>query len=817
MSESILELLNETKTRAERFVEVWRGVGSQVDTQLRSDYLPYRENPQVSKFLEKNHAEFCAMDDLLAHHFQRLIDDLLRPELTIATTGTTSSGKSALVNLLIGAEILPVAVQEMSAGVVTVRHGPSVVLTIHPTEGAKWETGTWNDLDDSSLRERLHDVMVTYLEVRNREGSSNGYEPADLVAPPIFEIQYPTWIGNHPEKLGLPTGCRFRLLDLPGMKFIGDESNLRVIREYVKEALCLVTYNSAETDPTRQKALLEQVVQEVKHLGGSPARMLFILNRIDEFAKDFKGQSNEEAFALRMTESIKKILADSLPEYSTDIAKISPLPLSTLPALFALRLRNGLGASAKYDATKLLKHFNFLIPEDVLEDLPYKPEKWTEHQCRRVGEAVWVTSRAGAFFDALSKHIRHNLPHLLITPLVHRFAKDCGQHLTRWVVNTASAQLNASQQQYQQQVARLKEAGARLDEMLKEKEQHLLEHFNKIMQDLQTNSDARTLFMQISQTLRDFCSTPPFNLLPKEAVEPLVHWQESMKNDCLKALRAIINGLETGEYADLGMRLPPHGQFALMRSIESFRGLGYRLGETREIIATTTIERLNAYQHLQQLHNALEVTEQHCRIVMQEITAQEAAHQQQRMREAIRRIVEVYWDDINSSASCILRDCGVMLYSTIAFDSSVLDKAHDKAHHMLADVRYQFTMPTRISEQKPHWLLWWLWLDSYRIRVTIPSRNELLTTWEAHLRTQDASIMQHLSKWIADVLSDVAKSLRQTLKNALRQYAQQLREAHDLARQRLEESSAPWQSILNRASELQKSLKDLLSVCARRE
>ena len=56
---------------------------------------------------------------------QRFENAAQRPEVVIATTGTTSSGKSTLANLLIGEMLLPKAVQEMSAGVVTIRHSAS--------------------------------------------------------------------------------------------------------------------------------------------------------------------------------------------------------------------------------------------------------------------------------------------------------------------------------------------------------------------------------------------------------------------------------------------------------------------------------------------------------------------------------------------------------------------------------------------------------------------------------------------------------------------------------------------------------------------
>ena len=73
------------------------------------------------------------------------------------------------------------------------------------------------------------------------------------------------------------------MLDLPGLSYVGDESNMEVIKQ-CREALCLVTYNSQETDPQKIKTLLLQVVEEVKGLGGAPKRMLFILNKIDVFS-----------------------------------------------------------------------------------------------------------------------------------------------------------------------------------------------------------------------------------------------------------------------------------------------------------------------------------------------------------------------------------------------------------------------------------------------------------------------------------------------------------------------------------------------------
>ena len=160
---------------------------------------------------------------------------------------------------------------------------------------------------------------------------------------PQVELHHPTRIGMRRELLGLPDGFAIRILDLPGLKYVPAEGNSRVIRERAKQALCLVLYNSAEVNPKLQAELLEQVAEQVKELGGSPARMLFVLNRIDVFLQDLTGKQNEEEFVHRTTLAIRSILKKALPEYEEEIARIEPLKLSTLPALLAQRVLDRTG------------------------------------------------------------------------------------------------------------------------------------------------------------------------------------------------------------------------------------------------------------------------------------------------------------------------------------------------------------------------------------------------------------------------------------------------------------------------------------------
>ncbi|NEP35776.1 dynamin family protein [Moorena sp. SIO3B2] len=188
-----------------------------------------------------------------------LVKELSEPVLTLATTGTTSSGKSTLVNFLCGTEILPVAVQEMSAGVVIVEYSETKSLKIDQTPGALWECGEWRNLTDEDIYDRLDQVMKSYLQANRDEKTS--------VACPQATIYYPFRLVADPNLLDLPEKTKVRIMDLPGLAHVGDEGNASVIRK-CKEALCIVTYNSAEINKDTVSQLLQEVVDQVKELGG---------------------------------------------------------------------------------------------------------------------------------------------------------------------------------------------------------------------------------------------------------------------------------------------------------------------------------------------------------------------------------------------------------------------------------------------------------------------------------------------------------------------------------------------------------------------
>jgi hypothetical protein len=395
----------------------------------------------------RDREELASLVHTLTVAHDSLLHELDHPRVILATTGTTSGGKSSVVNFICGAEIMPVAIQQMSAGVVLIDHDEQErAVRVLETEGASWTCGEWQGLDDSAIRSRVQMVAEAYNERR---------EERDPPAFPVIEIRYPTRIGRDAKQFGLPPGLRWRILDLPGLNYVGDRQNTAAIARS-REALCLVTYNAAEANPQLKEKLLDEIVNQVKSLGGSPARMLFIMNRIDEYRRLEKDewQERQGRFVLETTAKIKARLREKLPEHTKATDAITVTRLSSLPALLSLQANSGHGSDA--DLAFLESRFGFLIGSDILDDLARRVEKWSPHDRRRVVERVREASYAQEFERALGEHVRAHLPAIVLPPLLDAW-KGPAEKTVSFLHQIATAERLGSEEEFRQARDRLDE------------------------------------------------------------------------------------------------------------------------------------------------------------------------------------------------------------------------------------------------------------------------------------------------------------------------------------------------------------------------
>ncbi|MEG3868919.1 dynamin family protein [Microcoleus sp. MON2_D6] len=239
----------------------------------------------------------CLQDFLTV--YQEAVQRLENPSFRIATLGTTSSGKSTIVNALIGRKIAPIEAGEMSGGVLTIKHSQEPRLMIAETEDAAWDVGEWTGLSDEDVYQRIREVMHSYHAARKKR---------EYVAPQIT-AHLPLLPACDASLLDLPNGIGVELIDLPGLKSVQDRANLATIQKQVNKAFSLVALDYMQVDDEHRKRLLEELKKVVEYLQGRTDSMIFILNRVDNLGADDLPLS-ERIDKLR--EEIKEVL--SLPE-----------------------------------------------------------------------------------------------------------------------------------------------------------------------------------------------------------------------------------------------------------------------------------------------------------------------------------------------------------------------------------------------------------------------------------------------------------------------------------------------------------------------
>lgn len=219
--------------------------------------------------IQKRRQEFWAT-------YREAVERLKTPNFRIATIGTTSSGKSTIVNALMGRRVAPIESGEMSAGVLSLQHSLDRRLVIEATPGAIWETGEWTDLSDEDFYRRIQQVMHAYHQARQKK---------EYVAPQV-KAYVPLLPACDSSLLALPEGVGVEFLDLPGLKSVQDRANLEVIQQQVSKAFSLVALDYGQVDEQQRQRLLGELKQVVEYMGGRTESMIFILNRVDQRGAD---------------------------------------------------------------------------------------------------------------------------------------------------------------------------------------------------------------------------------------------------------------------------------------------------------------------------------------------------------------------------------------------------------------------------------------------------------------------------------------------------------------------------------------------------
>ncbi|MBD2206766.1 dynamin family protein [Calothrix sp. FACHB-1219] len=788
MSNKLYKVFADVEQNAQLLSKYWHNFSTEI-----SEHLPDTYHPELQELTDK-----------LERAIDNLVNELQNPTLTLATTGTTSSGKSTLVNLLCGAEIVPVAVSEMSAGAVTIEYSEQKSLIIHETPGALWECGEWTGISDERIYQRLYDVMINYID--NREKQPN-------LACPQSSISYPFRLIKE-SKLELPRGVKVRIMDLPGLAYVNDEGNANVIKQ-CREALCLVTYNSAETDKEKVGKLLQEVVEQVKDLGGSPARMLFILNRIDVFRADRNYPETENRFVDNAIRSIKHELTEHLKEYTEDIEKLQVIKLSTWAALLALQIKNNDEIYSTEACKKADNHFNGLIDESILEDLPRKVEKWSRHDRNRVADALWQKSYAEEFQQGLRSHISQHFPRLVIPQAIERFNVAAGNAVKEWALQTTTAILNSSEERYQEECEKISWIKSTINSFLEISDENLREPFkkidNKIKQVLADESEDDPV-LYLENTIKSFNKVEPYNELGDKLCS-LYEWRRGIGQGINQVLESVAKSLENGRVLLDTPNLKKANALnvnLLGNCLKRLVNLGYTASVAKsgkKMEARTEDEK----KKLKQLNEELNELAIHLNLVMEDVLKQISNQELDRMYQAVVELFKCHLSHIEKGTNDIAPNIAIRFPDSqlIRVDNKLTFNLRFKAGFAITSGTWKEAI--QVEKTKRTWYTLWLgkktyYETEYKTRASdnaeIPSIEKLLENWQFQVKAEDKEIVKKISRWLLEQIECLKKNVDKVQNDVINRYQDRLDTAKKEITTDYEMQKNVWQPMQQKAKSL---------------
>ena len=234
----------------------------------------------VKDLYEKNKTSFSRTKKLRKEFddFKLIIEStrqrLQNPTLSIAMVGTTSAGKSTIVNAFNARRVAPMEAQEMSAGILKLTHSQHTQMNVEATTGAKWPVGQYSCKSDAEIYEEVGKIYDKYRRHINS------------AEPPIINVTGPILWQSNRSILDIPDELSVEFYDLPGLRTLDDNKNMAVIQSTLQKSFCIIPINYDDVDERRIERLVQEVSDIVKSRGGKTDFLLFVLNKVDHANAD---------------------------------------------------------------------------------------------------------------------------------------------------------------------------------------------------------------------------------------------------------------------------------------------------------------------------------------------------------------------------------------------------------------------------------------------------------------------------------------------------------------------------------------------------
>jgi predicted GTPase len=405
---------------------------------------------------------------------------LSNPTLVLAVAGSTSSGKSSFLNFLLREELLPTDPHRITAGYTHICRANHFACSIRQGENYQQK------LENPTVPLIYRTLEALFLRYHEEAENLQASDAGKLPAPPEVTIEMPFLDFHTKDWLDLPDFLNVKLLDLPGREAIEDLKNQNVIDGGLRNALGIITYHASQAVKGADEELLKEVADQVHAMGSSPARLLFVLNRVDELRKSWD-KNRLEDYVAEKTAKIKQVLKQRLPGNHAQIDKLIVVPFSSEVALLGSLLRKASGEQRAVIGRRA-NLYGHLFPKELEDDLPRNPEKWNEAQCQKVAKVLWEQSGAENVLRHLRQHIATHLPEIVIPPVLDQYWRNQSQEAQVWAITVTQAVLDSSTGDYEKKTQELLDKESRVGQILDDHRAKLERFSREITEQLASRS-----------------------------------------------------------------------------------------------------------------------------------------------------------------------------------------------------------------------------------------------------------------------------------------------------------------------------------------
>ncbi|MBF0233940.1 MAG: hypothetical protein HQK65_13010, partial [Desulfamplus sp.] len=599
----------------------------------------------------------------------------------------------------------------------------------------------------------------------------------------------------------------------------------------------LVTYNSEETDPAKQQLLLDEVVNQVRQLRGSPARMLFILNRIDVFRRDPDFEIHTENFIKNTIQKICNSVAKALPEYEKQAGALKAKPLSTYPALCAYQALNNSEELSIEGLKRIDSKFNFLIPESIIDELPRNISKWKDADRKKVAEAVWHSSFAYNFDETLRQHIQDNIPQLLLPHLIKTVLDSVNESLTN-AHQITHARLNATNDRYQKQCDHLTKIGLDLQKLRKKSKHQLLQSLLLFEQDDDDDDEYKSIIDLMSDVARELEKTYQ---MPKFSLEPLHDWSiqlgktiDAFFNSINKAIIAGSNKPK-GEIFD---SLPPQQREKISQILEDLFDLGYIDYANKGGLVETDSEYKK--DNLRQMNSSLNNLSKELSDILKSVLDRTSEREAERIQDSLQLLIKAYATLINKEAQLIaieLAGLTITPLELLKVKKKFLLNFQLKAGFLIKEEEKEVdtgrTKKVKKGTKTVKKGTKRLWYTCFFKKIDIYEEEDIFTTKTIYeKRSYDAAMIPSATdifsifieqakssrheiefvRWLSSQLNGFLEGIELYQENLLKEYRRFLDKAMNEAKQEKEVHIGKWQPISDNIGDLLKKMPELLKV-----